>query len=348
MGIYKREGVYYIDYYFDGRRIRERVGLSWKQAQDALNGRKGEIAQGKFELKQTKTSPVFKDFAKKYLEWSKGNKRSWKRDRTAIKSFLNGFGGSSLNNITTWQVEKYKMKRSHTVKKSTVNRDLACLKHMFTMAIQWGLATENPAKPVKFFRVNNQRSRFLDENEEQSILSSCSDRIKPIVLTALNTGMRRGEILSLEWSDVDFNNRLITVKDSKNRESRKIPMNPTLIRLLKDLKKESQGADVFHYGAKQYQTVYNEWKTTLKKAGTNDFRFHDLRHTFASRLIMGGVDLVTVKVLLGHKTIDMTMRYSHLSQDHKRKAVEILESAPHGHNMDTRTETRDKIAAIIG
>jgi integrase len=214
---------------------------------------------------------------------------------------------------------------------------------MFTLAIKWGQASENPVKQVKYFPVNSQRLRFLSIDEERRLMAVCDSRIKPIVLTALKTGMRKGEILGLMWEQVDFENRMITVKDSKNREPRKIPMNPGLTELLQSIRIGSQGAHVFNNEhGRIYNTIRGPWGKALKKAGIIDFRFHDLRHTFASRLVMAGVDLVTVKELLGHKSINMTMRYSHLSQDHKRKAVELLDR----HYMDTKQEIEKKTVAV--
>jgi integrase len=155
--------------------------------------------------------------------------------------------------------------------------------------------------------------------------------------------MRQGEIFKLRWVDVDSVNKLITVRDSKNKEPRRIPMNPTLTKLLQEIKIDAHGPYVFSHQVgkehKPYKTIRKPWLKALEKAKITDFRFHDLRHTFASRLVMAGVDLVTVKELLGHKSIDMTMRYSHLSQDHKRKAVEILDR----HYMDTSKKTGDSL-----
>jgi integrase len=204
---------------------------------------------------------------------------------------------------------------------------------------------ENPATSVRFFRVNNQRLRFLDRDEEAKLLSACSPSIKPIIVTALNTGMRRGEILALQWEQVDFANELITVKDSKNGEPRNIPMNSCLADLFRTVRIDSQSPYVFHSrNGSRYKSIQWAWCEALRKAGIHDFRFHDLRHTFASRLVMAGVDLVTVKELLGHKSINMTMRYSHLSQDHKKKAVRLL-SRQH---MDTEAENKDRAIAITG
>jgi integrase len=346
MAIFKKNDNYYIDYYFEGRRIREKVGPSHKQAQAALNARKGEIAQGKFELKGTKASPVFRDYAKRYLEWSKGNKRSWVRDRVSIVSLSRDFARTRLNAINSWSIEQYKLSRAKSVKKATVNRELACLKHMFTKAIERGLLDENPAKNVKLYKENNQRVRRLKPTEEERLLKACSPHIRPIIIMALHTGMRQGEIFSLMWDHIDFKNKFIAVVDSKNKEPRWISMTRTLTNLLQEIKIDSLSSYVFSHQVGQehrrYKTIRKPWLKAIEEAKIKDFRFHDLRHTFASRLVMAGIDLVTVKELLGHKSIDMTMRYAHLSQDHKRKAIAVLD----GQYMDTDAVNQETEEAV--
>ncbi len=142
--------------------------------------------------------------------------------------------------------------------------------------------------------------------------------------------MRKGEIFNLKWQDVNFDLKLIHVSDSKNSEARDIPLNDTCYETLKALReKAEEGQDYIFVNpktGKPYDDIKRSFKTALKKAEIEDFTFHDLRHTFASHLVMNGVDLMTVKELLGHKEIKMTMRYSHLSPDHKKIAVKRIET----------------------
>lgn len=146
-----------------------------------------------------------------------------------------------------------------------------------------------------------------------------------IILTALNTGMRKGEILNPKWSNVDFKNRAIVVEGTKNGEIRKIAMNKKLTQTLEGAKKVSKGEYVFSKNGKRHRDVKTGWRTALEKAGIEDFTFHGLRHTFGSRMGMAGVDLRTIQELMGHKHIKMTMRYSHPTAEHKRRAVEIFD-----------------------
>jgi len=330
--------IYWIDYYFEGRRIREKVGPWRRLALEALAKRKVEIAENKFLDKRKEPPKIkFKDFAKEYDKWCQINNKGYAKKKTYINHLAEVFGDKYLSEITTWVIEKYKIERKKQnrkstntpIKHSTVNRELATLKHMFSKAIEWGFIKENPAKPVKLFKENNRRLRFLSEEEINKLLSACHGYLKDIVIVALNTGMRRGEIFNLKWQDIDFELKLIHVADSKNNESRDIPMNETLYKTLKALKDKAEPGQQYVFinprTSKPYDDVKTSFKSALKRAAIENFTFHDLRHTFASHLVMNGVDLMTVKELLGHKDIKMTMRYSHLSPDHKRVAVKRLD-----------------------
>jgi len=205
-----------------------------------------------------------------------------------------------------------------------VNRELALFKHMYSKAIEWGKVKENLTKKVKLLKGEVKRLRFLMPDEVQRLLSNCTDHLKPIVTVAVHTGMRKGELLSLQWDRINFEQGIITLLDTKNNERRDIPMNETVKKTLEGI--ERKGENVFCNGDGQtFVTVRKSFETALKKSGIEDFRFHDLRHCFASNLVMEGVDIMTVKELMGHKTLDMTLRYSHLAPNHKTKAVNILD-----------------------
>ena len=138
--------------------------------------------------------------------------------------------------------------------------------------------------------------------------------------------MRKGEIFNLKWHDIDWNNGLIHLLRTKNNEKREIPFNETVRGILIRIKRNPESPYVFSsFKGKPFVDIKKSFHTALTKAGINDFRFHELRHTFASQLVMSGVDLLTVKELLGHKNIEMTLRYSHLSCNHKKQAVKALD-----------------------
>ncbi len=384
MAVYQRGKNYYIDFTFHGQRIREMIGPSKKGAQKVIDKRRGEIAENKFLDVRKDPDPIsFYDFAKEYLQWSKANKKpsSYGRDLSLLAQLNRDFEKRTIQEITTWQIEKYKAKRRAEIKRpdailgslkqtgrdgvereifhvehggdgeqrkrktfgtdrqraaaflercqepirpASVNRELALLKHMYSKAIEWGKIKESPAKKVKLLKGEVKRVRFLLPGEAKTLLSNCADHLKPIVTAALHTGMRKSELLGLKWTQVNSDQGIISVLESKNHERRDIPMNETVKAALEGI--ERKGEHVFCTADGQtFANVRRSFDTAVRKSGIQDFRFHDLRHTFASNLVMEGVDIMTVRELLGHKTLDMTLRYAHLAPNHKTRAVTILD-----------------------
>ena len=271
----------------------------------------------------------FERFAQIYLEYSKTNKAQstyWRHDRNNIGNLLSTFKGNTLSEITPIMIESYKARRIEKVSPATVNRELANLKNMFTKAIEWGMAKSNPTMGIRRLKEPPGRIRYLQTTEIKALIEACADHIKPIVLTALNAGMRKGEILQLRWGCVDLRNRKIVVLNSKNNESRIIPINKTLNDEFERIHKGKRGEYVFAApNGQPYGDIKKGFAGAVRRAGIRDFRFHDLRHTFASYLVMSGVDLRTVQQLLGHKDLMMTMRYSHLSSKHVQESIERLD-----------------------
>jgi len=337
MRIYQRTGVWYIDYSFNGRRVRKRVGTSKKMAELALKNIEVKIAKKEFLGIRESQKVRFEKLCEEYLEYSKSNKteRSYLRDQTNVKSLLNNFSGKLVSEITAHDLEIYKNQRREKVKPASVNRELSCIKHMFTKAIEWGYTAANPLRAVMKFKEPPGRDRYLAEDEEERLMNCCSEHTKQIVVMALNTGMRRGEMLNLKWSDINLKTRMIIIRKSKNNEMRMIPINNTLYSTLIEIGPQLDNDYVFaDDSGKPFVTIKTGFKAALRRAGIKDFRFHDLRHTFASRLVMSGVDIRTVQQLMGHKDIRMTMRYSHLSNAHLREAIKKLE---HGTNLAQTT-----------
>jgi integrase len=344
MGVFKKGKNWFIDYYVQGRRKRESIGPSKELAQLILKKRKVRIAENKFLDVRKQKKLHFRDMARLYLEsYSKPNKRSWDRDELSIKHLSAFFGGKHLHEITALDIENYKVERRQKVSPATVNRELACLKHIFNKAIEWGKLDINPASKVKKFREPNQRVRYLEEEEIERLYEACSEHLRPIVAVALNTGMRKSEILNLKWADVNLRTRVITILNSKNDEKREVPINEDLARTLLRVPKNAKSPYVFcKEDGMPYLSVKTAFRAALRRAKIRNFRFHDLRHTFASHLVMRGVGLKTVQELLGHKTINMTLRYSHLSPDYKRAPVEKLSSW-----MDTYMDTKQDFEKVV-
>ena len=322
MALYKRGNVWWYEFWYKGRRYREGVGHSKKQAESVLAKRKTEVRENRFFDVKKETNTSFDALAEEYLRYSCGNKKSYWRDVISAKHLKQYFASRRLADITPRIVERYKLMRVRKVKPSTVNRELACLKHMFTMAIKWNQAATNPVKEVKLFREPNGSLRVLSSEEEEKLLAVSAPHLKPIIITALNTGMRKGEILSLTWDRVE--NCVVKVENTKNGECRTIPMNQRLTDTLNSLKIQSEYVFCSKDG-KQIKDMRKAFTNAIRRSGIDKCRFHDLRHTFATRLVMAGADLSTVQELLGHKTITMTMRYSHPTPRHRMWAVELLD-----------------------
>ena len=205
------------------------------------------------------------------------------------------------------------------------------MKKAFNLAIkEWEWIEKNPVARVSMEEENNKRDRWLTTEEEERLLKVCPSWLRGLVIFALNTGMRLGEIISLEWKGVDLFRKIVTVFKSKNKEPRTIPINETVFEMLKQKAKvKSIKTSLVFYGDNHTMlletSVDHAFQTALRKVGIKDFRFHDLRHTFATRLVQLGKDLYKVQKLLGHKTPTMTQRYAHHYPESLRDAVEVLD-----------------------
>lgn len=326
--VFKRtpDGVYWIDYFVGGRRIRETTGTTnLKLAENCLKSRLGDVVQGRFKLASIKVSPKLCQFAQEYLDWARNNKRSWQRDRFSLQNLLPFFGNHRISEIRPQEVELYKAKRLDVAKTATINREVACLKHVLNIAVEWQLITENPIGRVKLFKETAGAVRFLGREQIQRVIEVCQGTFRWIVITAIHTGMRRNEILSLEWSDVNLDTGIITLSRTKNGEVRYIPLNQTMQNLLATIPSRSKYVFAQENG-KPYAWIGRAWRNAKAEAGI-DCRFHDLRHTFASHLAMEGVDLRAIQELMGHKSLKMVQRYTHLSPGHLSRAIGRLDQA---------------------
>jgi len=322
--IYKRGKVWYIDYSVDGKQHREAKGIYKRHAITALQKKNVEIAEGKHLDKRP--SIRFEDFSKEYLDIYSPQIRSGFKDEHNMKSLNKFFGGKYLDKITNQDVELFKL--SGSASPIATNRRMALLRALFNRAISHKKITENPVKNIKFYD-ENKRLRYLNEDETELLLKTCSDeRLKIVLIIALYTGLRKTELFSLKWEDVDFVHGVIRVLRGKNGETRFAPMNSLVRETLENFPRHPKNPYIFYMGDEERQKdIRKEFDKLLKECKIKDFHFHDLRHTFASQLVMKGIDLYTVAQLLGHKSLEMTTRYSHLSPEYLRKAVERAENS---------------------
>jgi integrase len=330
MGLYRRNGIFWMSFSVDGRQHKKSTGTEDKRiAQRIFDTVKGKIALGQWipDEREQRKEYTFIELIEKYLSWAEGRYKAmgFKKDR--INQLLNHFTDIPLSQFTAQNIEECQSKMLQKGNMpATANRSLAVLKHMFTKATEWNMVSEDVLKivrNVKFLKEDNSRLRYLAVEECQSLINVCDNRLRPIIITALNTGMRRGEILSLEWDKhIDLKHGFILLDKTKNGERREIPINDPLRHALQPLIRRLDTPFVFYeHSGKPISDFRKSFSTALRKAGIKDFRFHDLRHTFASHLVMAGVDLTTVSRLLGHKSLTMTLRYAHLAPSHMVEAM---------------------------
>jgi integrase len=217
---------------------------------------------------------------------------------------------------------------------ATVNRYLATLSHMFTMAVkEWRLVATNPVRDITKKKEARGRARFLSDMERDALLAACAASEWPalhtLVLLAISTGARRGELISLQWDDVDLKSARAIARNTKNGETRSLPLVGKALEALRVLKLQGSAKSPWVFPQPSgfpgpYENFDGAWYAALEAAGLEDFRFHDLRHTTASYLAAQGASLLEIADTLGHKTLSMVKRYAHLAQSHKVSAIEKM------------------------
>ncbi len=280
----------------------------------------------RFKRKNVSVSEIIND----YLSRKRGTLRSlvnWKRYAKQWKAIL---AGKSVRQVVPGDVERYAARRrGEGLKDASVNRELTFLRAVFNMAIEDGKADTNPVRSKFFLKENNERVRYLTEEEESRLRVAIGEDDWPKIAFALSTGFRQGNQFRCRWTDVNFETGQIQARKPKSGRDYYVPMNDELRAILGALPSRLRSEWVFP--SKTGKTSLNPrnfakriFRPALKRAGIEDFHWHDLRHSFASRLAMKGVDLRTVQELMGHKTLAMTLRYSHLSPEHRLDAVQRL------------------------
>jgi integrase len=349
-GIYEHppgSGIWWVLYYDQyGRRHREKAGMR-SAAIYIYRQRKEEVRQEKFkpdDVEGKHRRATVREIIEDYINAGEARKLKALGDvKQRLRWFKEQIGDLPARSITVMDLENcrrrlYKGRLPSNKQEvqeggrsdATVNRYLGTLKAAFYLALKNGKVERNPVSLVKLRKENNKRIRYLTEEEEAVLFRVLPHEYHPLVLVALQTGMRKSEQLRLNWADIDFRLSRLTVRQSKSGEARHIPMNTVVTQTLQSLPRMIHNPYVF-YGRKVGEEFKNgiknsDWKKYLKQAGIEDFRWHDLRHTFASRLVMRGVNLLTVSKLLGHSSTEVTERYAHLAPSYLNNAVDTLVS----------------------
>ena len=322
------DGKWYFDFSFRGKRYIRLGGETKQSAKDAMVRLRVELlnkpeSAGSYAIEAE--DPSFPDFAREFIDlYSKPKKRSWQRDEYSIARLKEFFGRRRLSQISLLLVEKYKLKRKAQVSTATLNRELACLKTILRVAIDWNKLASFPLKKIEVNtrEENNTRTRVLDSHEKERLLEAAAPHLRPMIILALNTGMRSGEIKKLRREHISFGDRIITIpaENSKSKKARRVPMNATALELIRTLA-PAAGFIFRKSSGEPYENITGGFKAACERAQVKNFRFHDLRHTFAVRYIEVGGNIAVLSKILGHSTISLTYnRYFH-----ERDAIMLAE-----------------------
>jgi integrase len=319
-----------IDYYdANGQRHR----MTFKKRKTAVRElQMRELYPDEAQLRDLKIP--LKVLVKKYKKVHQ-NDRGFKRGKTfALASILEYFGNDALlRNIQYVHLVEYRQHlettptRNGTLRRaSTINRQLSCLRHMLKEAVEWQMLAENPFDKGKSLnrRENNQRTRVLSEAEVSRLIDEAADHLKPIIKCAVWTGMRRKEILGLKWEQIT--DGLIHLVETKTDRARVVPVTDDLHELFDELRKAegSHPEYVFTFRGQPVKDVKNSFAKAKKEANIKDCTLHDLRHTYATNFLRRGGDVATLSKILGHTTLQMTMRYVNLVAEDIKKAASVM------------------------
>ena len=334
MGLYRRGHVWWMNFSYQGQQVRASTNQTDRRAAELILGdTRRQLRDGAYRITREEQSRRFGELMERFLREHVIKKASQRSYVGYVKRLRAFFGdGTPLADITPRLIVEYKNRLfADGLAPASVNRHLATLKKAFNLAVrEWEWCQRNPVLSVSMERENNGRDRWLTLEEEGRVLAACGPWLWDIVQFALGTGMRMGEIISLSWRGVDLTRRTAMVFQSKNGERRTIPLNQTVLNIMKARGTLRSLCTDLVFPSKSHTPLESghlrrAFRLALKKARIEDFRFHDLRHTFATRLVQAGVELYKVQRLLGHKSPMMTQRYAHHYPESLRAGVEVLD-----------------------
>jgi integrase len=325
VSLFKRGGVYWSYVFVDGvRHARSTQTGNRRLAEQIDQKHKEELRLKALQFPELKPHMTVAELAGRFL--AEGTPKAWHHERLTV--LLPYFASMEIGRITKNIIRQYRQKRhaEKTLTESTVNRDIECLRHLLYWAVDEGILPANPIARIRLERERRKKKPVLSLAEEALLLEAVAPHLRPIVIMALDTGMRRGEILNQRWEDVDFDRRLLAVTHSKTPEgeAREIPFTERVFNLLSNIRK-TEGL-IFTYQGKAIASLKTGWKTAIRKAGIRYLRFHYLRHTFNTRLLELGVAREVRMALLGHTFGDTHESYEHVELPLKREAIRKLEA----------------------
>lgn len=334
--VFRRNDSWWI-YFRDaqGVRRRKKIGPNKRIAREVLDNYLGKVARQE-HLGLIDDSPIsFADFAAEWLKRIEPTIRPRTRERWTgiVEQHLKPHFAGALRGVTAADAQRYVASRiEQGAQPSTINREMTVLKHMLRRAVAWKFLSRNPfldgqgnlVDGLRDLKEPPGRTRFLNLDEVDRLLQACESipYLKAFTILALNTGMRRNEILSLTRKSIDWQNRIARLTDTKNGEARHVYLNSAAIEALRSLPPRIGDARLFPFNPNQVSIAFMR---AVRRAGIEDFRLHDCRHCFASAHAMAGLQGRALQALLGHKDGRMTARYSHLSDSYLRAAVDAVQ-----------------------
>lgn len=335
MGLYKRGPVWWMSFTYKGKQLRRSTEIADKKLAEKIYCKViTDIAEGKwFEVSPCNDS-TFKEMMNKYLDEYSPKKayKTYMRDKSLAFHLNEHFGCLKLTEITPKDIYAYKVKRKREgAAPKTINNELALMGHAYNLAMkEWEWIDSNPVAKVSKEKVNNEIIRWLTLDEERRLLEASPCWLREIILFALNTGLRQGEIIGLTWDRVDLLSKTFTILEQKNKGKDTLPLNEKAMEILIVRNKSRSIKSNFVFYNKHGNKIVSSnlgrsFRSVVKKAGIEKFRFHDLRHTFATRLIQNGIDIYTVQRLGRWKSMQVVMRYAHHHAESLRSGVEVLD-----------------------
>ena len=325
MRVYKPDNSknYRAEWYENRKRRRKSLGVADKATAELIAARwQSELLEARIFNK--KPSAHFNDWIIEYSNHLKSKNRRLfdKSAKYRLRTINNAFGDTILQEITALQIRQFYQGRLDQVSRDSAQSELNLFKAMFNYAREMGAIDEVPKFP-KIVKPK-ERVRYLSKDEEKRLLAETSGYLRALLIFAMDTGGRKSELLNVDWEDIDLENRIVHFRVTKGDENgRRVPLTNRVHEVLSGHNGERRGP-VFTYRGKRLKDPKKSFTSAVRKAEIENFRFHDLRHTFASRLVQNRISLLEVQKLMGHKSIRMTERYSHLAPDFAAAAVFVL------------------------
>jgi len=338
--VYKKQdgNVWYYNISFNGKRYRGSTKTTDKKtAQQIANSIETDISRQKHGLPVLNNNKnIFENVFNEYLNNLTCSESTKNRDISSSKNFMPIFDGKEISQINAIDIKNYQLKRkleilsmSKNIGKreseisfKSVNNELGTLHHFFNFCIERDIISKNPCTGIKKLNILS-RLKTLSNNDIQKLINGATNKLtKDLIAFLIYTGCRKGEALNLKWDNVDMQNNVIAVKGTKTKYDRYIPIHSQLKELLQGIEKKDGCDYIFNIAGKKLNDFRRSFHTACKNAGLKDMHIHDLRHVFASKMVMGGTSLYITGELLGHRTTQMTKRYSHLVPETLKKALD--------------------------